>query len=166
MPPLPELIQLANDDIIASVSDQIGELHVNTDMQATIDAVLAELENLQKLGGIPGDKALILPHAVERLKELEATHAGWQEPGSLLGDLDTLKNLIGNAPNDPRYLILQSVIVRIEASLGRRPDAAAVLADLEAIKNLRGGPADATAFHDFHVLQVAFKNIWLHAFDA
>ena len=37
--------------------------------------------------------------------------------------------------------------------------------DLTALKNLRGGPADATSFHDFHVLQIAFKSVWLHAFD-
>ena len=25
--------------------------------------------------------------------------------------------------------------------------------------------ADATAFHDFHVLQIAFKSVWQHAYD-
>jgi hypothetical protein len=33
------------------------------------------------------------------------------------------------------------------------------------MRELRGGPADATAFHDFHVLQIAFKEVWLHMFD-
>jgi hypothetical protein len=33
------------------------------------------------------------------------------------------------------------------------------------IKHLKGGPADSTALHDFHVVQLAFKNVWKHAFD-
>ncbi len=49
--------------------------------------------------------------------------------------------------------------------LNARPDVSVVMDDLEAMKHLRGGPADATAFHDFHVLQIAFKNVWLHLFD-
>ena len=38
---------------------------------------------------------------------------------------------------------------------------------LEDIKKLRlkGGPADATAYHDFHSVQVAFKHVWSQAFD-
>src|SRR5439155_27315760 len=45
-------------------------------------------------------------------------------------------------------------------------DVEAVMDDLTAIKELRGGPADAVAFHDFYILQIAFKRVWLHAFDA
>ncbi len=161
-----DLIQLANDDILASVSSEISELHVYSDTQPTLDAVLKELENLLKLGGIPGDQSHILAQVVDELKKLKASNATWQHFGSVLGDLDTLKNLMAAMPKDPKYLILQSVVTRIDAARNHRPDAAAVLSDLDAIKNLRGGPADATAFHDFHVLQVAFKNIWIHAFDA
>lgn len=65
---------------------------------------------------------------------------------------------------------LDDELVRIVAMtrrlLGARPDVAAVMGDLAAIKSLRGGPADATAFHDFNVLQIAFEDVWLHMFDS
>ena len=28
-----------------------------------------------------------------------------------------------------------------------------------------GGPADATAYHDFNVLQMASRDVWIHLFD-
>lgn len=48
--------------------------------------------------------------------------------------------------------------------LPTRPTTDILQAELDALK-LKGGPADATAFHDFHVLQVAFKHVWTQAFD-
>jgi hypothetical protein len=50
-------------------------------------------------------------------------------------------------------------------NLPSRPSAADVQKTIDALE-LRGGVADATAFHDFHVLQVAFKHVWTQAFDA
>ncbi|MEL6796314.1 MAG: hypothetical protein AAFO89_05765, partial [Planctomycetota bacterium] len=49
-------------------------------------------------------------------------------------------------------------------TLPARPDQARVQ---EAINRLQltGGPADTTAFHDFHVLQVAFEHVWTEAFS-
>jgi hypothetical protein len=47
---------------------------------------------------------------------------------------------------------------------GKRPTLDDLRKDLEAFRP-KGGPADATAFHDFNVLQVAFKHVWAHAFD-
>ena len=71
------------------------------------------------------------------------------------------------ATDKPELLaIVQSLIDGTTKLLARRPDVTAVLDDLAAMKELRGGPADAVAFHDFHVLQMAFKDVWLHAFDA
>jgi len=72
---------------------------------------------------------------------------------------------MANRPDDPKARILESVKAQIEAQLKYRPDVSSVLRDLDAIKNLKGGPADATAFHDFNVLQIAFENVWVHAFD-
>lgn len=60
---------------------------------------------------------------------------------------------------------ITSVIALTRRLLNARPDVTSVMDDLTAMKHLRGGPADATAFHDFHVLQIAFKNVWLHLFD-
>lgn len=45
-----------------------------------------------------------------------------------------------------------------------RPGIKDISDELEAL-DLKGGPADAIAFHDFHVLQMAFKHVWAQAFD-
>lgn len=50
-----------------------------------------------------------------------------------------------------------------------RPQSA--ISELEKVKQavnkleLSGGPANVTAFHDFHTLQIAFKDVWTSAFD-
>ncbi|QEA39101.1 hypothetical protein FGL86_08465 [Pistricoccus aurantiacus] len=49
-------------------------------------------------------------------------------------------------------------------ALPSRPDQQKVREAVQSLK-LEGGPADATAYHDFHVLQVAFKHVWTEAFD-
>lgn len=61
---------------------------------------------------------------------------------------------------------LLTEIANVRRIMSYRPNVEAVMADLEIMKNLKGGPADAVSYHDFHVLQMAFKSIWLHAFDA
>ncbi|MBC8066763.1 MAG: hypothetical protein IAG13_00390 [Deltaproteobacteria bacterium] len=49
-------------------------------------------------------------------------------------------------------------------ALGLRPGQDEVNASLHQLE-LKGGPADVVAFHDFHVLQVAFRHVWTQAFD-
>ncbi len=49
-------------------------------------------------------------------------------------------------------------------ALPRRPDVQAVQGDVQSLE-LKGGPADVPAFHDFTVLQIAFKHVWTEAFD-
>lgn len=168
--PTPQSIITANGDILASVSEQIKELHPGVETQAEVAAILKELQNLQSLGGVPGDtNSTILGDAISQVANIQNGTTTWQDSGGLLGDLDTLKNLVAGAPPDdpkyPIYNILASVITQIEELLNYRPDVASVLSDLDALKSLKGGPADAIAFHDFNVLQIAFENIWLHAFD-
>jgi hypothetical protein len=46
----------------------------------------------------------------------------------------------------------------------KRADAGTLGARLDALE-LRGGPADAVAYHDFHSLQIAFRNVWRRVFD-
>lgn len=47
---------------------------------------------------------------------------------------------------------------------GSRPDQGAVQKHVEEL-TLRGGPADAPAYYDFHHLQIAFDHVWTEAFD-
>lgn len=73
---------------------------------------------------------------------------------------------VAKAALDVLAAALAALVGRVRKLLGRRPDVASIMANLQAIKQLQGGPADAEAFHDFHTLQVAFRHVWLHAFDA
>jgi len=49
-------------------------------------------------------------------------------------------------------------------SLQPRPDQATVQKQVNDLE-LRGGPADAPAYYDFHHLQIAFDHVWTETFD-
>src|SRR5215510_4296972 len=119
---IPQAITTANGDILASVSEQIKELHPGVEAQTEVAAVLKELQNLQSLGGVPGDgNNAILGDAISQLTNIQNGKATWRDSGGVLGDLDTLKNLLAATPNDPKYKILASVINQIERLLNYRP---------------------------------------------
>jgi hypothetical protein len=61
--------------------------------------------------------------------------------------------------------LVASTITQVRSLLNYRPDVGAVMDDLAAVKTLTGGPADATAYHDFYVLQLATRDVWMHLFD-
>lgn len=46
----------------------------------------------------------------------------------------------------------------------RRANEKDIRSVIEAFE-LKGGPADATSYHDFHRLQIAFENVWTEIFD-
>ncbi len=50
------------------------------------------------------------------------------------------------------------------AATGTRPDAAAVQKTVSELR-IGSGPADVTAFHDYHNLQIAFDHVWKHFVD-
>lgn len=73
------------------------------------------------------------------------------------------------SPEEAESIILDRVVGQIDqlqpaGTIGVRQDLADLKASLKELR-LTGGPADATAFHDFHDLQVAFKHVWAHAFS-
>jgi hypothetical protein len=155
-----------NSEIMAGVLEQIKDLQPDIEKKLEIDAVLEELNNLNNLiGGSPNDQINnILATAINKVSQIQSGAKSQSDFGPVLGDLDTLSKLIDVNTDDTNKKILSSVIAQIKKLLNYRPDVQAVLGDIEAIK-LKGGPADATAFHDFHVLQIAFENIWLQLFD-
>ena len=59
---------------------------------------------------------------------------------------------------------VQGQLADLPVELAKRPVIEDVHVDLDALE-IKGGPADATAFHDFHVVQLAFKQVWLQAFS-
>jgi hypothetical protein len=68
----------------------------------------------------------------------------------------------------PRYVaaLLETTVPHDAAPLPlqSRPNQRTVQERVEGLE-LRGGPADAPAYYDFHHLQIAFDHVWTEAFD-
>lgn len=72
--------------------------------------------------------------------------------------------------DDAEQHILDRVIGQVaelssvrEAELPIRPDIQQIQERVAAL-TIKSGPADSTAYHDFHVLQLAFKHVWMELF--
>jgi hypothetical protein len=162
-------IQAALNDIRESVTTQIDDLHPAMGLQFNVDMILTELGNLNTgFGGMPADLASdIITDTINKVTAIKANNTGKTEFAAVLGNLDSLVAIFKDDSSKSEAIdITTRIFSRIVQSLNSRPDVTAILGDLQAIKELKGGPADATAFHDFHVLQMAFKNTWVHAVDA
>jgi hypothetical protein len=175
----------ANGDVLASVVQQIKELQPGLEKQVEIAAILADLQRLKQLvDNFPADASLnqLLEGSnkgiIDEVKQIQSGAALLSDFGKVLVDLYSLqqalapkiqewldKQLATDSDKEQLDALTLQLTIRVRQLLNYRPDVAAILEDLTAIKNLRGGPADATAFHDFHVLQLAFRSVWLHAFD-
>lgn len=101
-------------------------------------------------------------------KAVEAALATPTEPSTPSTPTDDVEALV--TKDSATAMILDRVVGQVhelaQARLqqGQRPTIEDLKRDLEAFRPT-GGPADATAFHDFNVLQVAFKHVWTNAFD-
>jgi hypothetical protein len=178
---VPESVILeANKHVVASVKEQIRELQPGLQNQVEIANISAELTRLQKQLQplITGALDSVLAQVIQDVAAIQSGQKSLSDFGLVLADLyllqqsleDELQALldtveITKAEKENLESVLLNVIVRTKQILGTRPDVNAVMDDLAAMKNLRGGPADATALHDFHVLQIAFESVWMHAFD-
>jgi hypothetical protein len=177
---LDPIITDGHQQVLASVEDQIRELQPTLQRQAEIAAVATSLARLETAltNAIVGFSNVSLDRAIELVDDIKAGQAPLSDLGSVLVDLSLLQESlqqrlqemldsvqISRADSDTIESMLVAAISRVKQLLNTRPDVATIMDDLTALKNLRGGPADATSFHDFHVLQIAFKNVWLHAFD-
>lgn len=95
--------------------------------------------------------------------------------GSTPSDDTPSDNATGNASAKKNALgdiVLDRVIGQIQAlqsgdtlSIEKRPEQDEIQSQLDKLK-LKGGPSDVPAFHDFHVLEVAFRDVWIHAFSS
>jgi hypothetical protein len=168
----------ARDHLIEVVDEQIRK---QTNLPELGLATLAAL--LDELGGLslPADSPVqaIASQQLDLVEEIQKGTQPLSELGGLLVRLYALRrdltpylqawlstNQITAGVSISLDSLLVKTITQTRELLSARPDVTAVMDDLSAMKHLRGGPADATAFHDFHVLQIAFKNVWLHMFDA
>jgi len=160
--------QTADPDVLGAVTAQIAELEAPAiDKLVKTQAVLQTLRNLQPLlGGQPADPPNVLVASlIQDVDGIANKKQPLQDFGIVLANLDNLVLLIPATVGSAVLQMITDVGVQIRTLLNSRPDVQAVLNDLEALKHLRGGPADATAFHDFNVLQMAFKSVWQHAYD-
>jgi hypothetical protein len=170
----------ANSRVLASVEEQIRELQPALQKQVEIAGIAAELARLQKQlqNVITGFSDGALEDAIELVEEIKAGNKDLSYFGNVLADLYSLQQSLDNRleglldtmqitkyDKDNLEGMLLNAIIQVRQLLNTRPDVSAVMDDLTALKNLRGGPADATAFHDFHVLEMAFESVWMHAFD-
>src|SRR5262245_25248505 len=174
----------ANGHVLASVEEQIRELQPGLQKRADVAVITAQLNQSQKLVGQWSDASLTqdLTAIINDVRDIETGLQSGQKSlsdfGAVLAKLYALQGSVDikvqdllnarqitNADKEDAHGILLNVIVHVRRMLNGRPDVTAIMDDLTAMKQLRGGPADATAFHDFHVLQLAFESVWMHAFD-
>src|SRR5438876_404877 len=186
MPTNPDPADTAQSHVLSSVEEQIRDLQPTLDKQVEIAGILAELNRLNKLITDASLKQLLQNNNNDGIIDKVAQIQAGKQPGSqsipatlsdfggILVDLYSLQPQIQGwldqqqatiADRDQLEGVLLSVIIQVRQLLNYRPDVGAIMDDLTAIKHLRGGPADAVAFHDFHVLQLAFRSVWVHAFD-
>ena len=173
-------VAATNGDVLASVAEQIRELQPAAQHEVEIANIAAELLRLQQQlhGATVAFSDGALDDAVQLVDAIMSGHKDLSDLGNVLIDLyavqqpmiDRLQGLldgmqISTYEKENLESLLSDSIDQVRQLLNRRPDVSAVMDDLTALKNLRGGPADATAFHDFHVLAVAFESVWMHAFD-
>jgi hypothetical protein len=173
--------------ILASLQAELSDLQPTLSNMTAIAGLLADLSHLSTLVAadaaqpVPlasiiadvqsiqnGTKPNAAPNAapevatmsdfgpvLEHLYLLQAQLQVWVTQQSTLteGDQTSILALVANT------------ISQVRSLLDYRPDVGAVMDDLAAVKTLMGGPADATAYHDFNVLQIATRDVWIHLFD-
>ncbi len=108
------------------------------------------------------------------MDELHARHAQRQLQDTMPApDEDTPVEPPGDGGiGDPRRFVTERVLGQLaelpELQVAR---SRSTIDELQKIKDtinrleLSGGPANVTAFHDFHTLQLAFEDVWTAAFD-
>jgi len=174
------LIVDANKHVLASVEEQIRELQPALQRQVEIAGIAAALARLQQQlhNLVAGFADTDLDDAIQQVDDIKSGQKDLSSFGKVLVDLYALQQSVGDRlaglldsmqitryDKDNLESMVVNTIIQVRAVLNSRPDVSAVMDDLTALKNLRGGPADATAFHDFHVLEMAFESVWMHAFD-
>ena len=188
---MPTTVNSVNDIVLTAVGAQLSDLRPVVGEQAELADLYGKLSTLLAMmdgaHGIPLDGSLTAvlqtPTPVEtgvlnRLKPLVEGNGSISDLGGILISLYALQQHLrmqtvdwltaGTAtPTDAASVVdaVTSAIVQVRRLLKYRPDVGAIMDDLSAVKSLSGGPADVVAFHDFNVLQLAFRSVWMHAFN-
>ena len=158
-------------EVLASLKAQLTELQPQLLNLGQIVALTASLNRLKALLlalGPPADSlANKLSDAIDQIPKRDGDLSAF---GDVLAGLyavqqDLMNVSMVSADLDTAQSLLIGAISQVRQLLNYRPDIGAILDDLAAVKRLSGGPADATSFHDFNVLQLAFRDVWMHAFS-
>jgi hypothetical protein len=183
MPDLEVRAEAVSGEVLSALEQQIDELQAPSAFAVELASLSAEVAQFGALlAALPVHDATIDATVSTTVRPTIAGVLDGTLPrvtlAKLLAELYTLEQTLGTtmdawigggkvtiADREKARNSLLRIIAGAKQLLTSRPDVKSVMDDLEALKELRGGPADATAFHDFHCLQVAFKHVWLHAFD-
>ena len=102
---------------------------------------MEELDNLDVLiGGKANDPVSdILTDIIDAVTDIQDGKKSKQHLAIVMGDLESLKHLISEDYPVKAVNLLAAIISRVLQLLNHRPDVMAIMGDLEAIKNLKGG---------------------------
>jgi len=160
IPEIPMRLMLT-PDFLASFGIDPGDLEAG----ATVEVPVCDL--LAKKG---------LAAELTRVRGLLDEHAANRRANSVVksdeSEVDP-EDEVDTSPDSEAFAYIQE---RILGQVSELPDleqakSYSTIDELEKIKatinklELSGGPANVTAFHDFHTLQVAFEDVWTAAFE-
>jgi hypothetical protein len=158
-------------EVLAALKAQLTELQPQLLNLGQIVALKASLNRLKTLltGLLPAGDTLLtdLGTVIAGISGVDGDLSSFGDALAKLYDIQQrLTNAqLAAAELDVAQSLLVGAISQVRQLLNYRPDIGAILDDLAAVKRLSGGPADATSFHDFNVLQIAFRDVWMHAFS-
>src|SRR5450755_2232198 len=159
-------------EVLAALKAQLTELQPQLLNLGQIVALTASLNRLKALLSSVAAPADTLSNQLNTIiGQIPGKDDDLSKFGEVLSGLYAVQQGLANAPMvsadlDMAQSLLIGAISQVRQLLNYRPDIGAILDDLAAVKRLSGGPADATSFHDFNVLQLAFRDVWMHAFRA
>jgi hypothetical protein len=170
-------------NILASLQAELSDLQPTLSNMTAIAGLLADLNHLSTLVAADAAQPVPLASIVADVQSIQngtkpnaaPEVATMSDFGPVLEHLYLLQaqlqvwvtqqSTLTEGDQSSILALVASTISQVRSLLNYRPDVGAVMDDLAAVKTLMGGPADATAYHDFNVLQIATRDVWIHLFD-
>ena len=148
----------AADVAVADLNDVLAQRRDRSDLSRTrsvLEACEAEREMRRLLAAAASTHAT---HVIDAAKEGSAFAL---DPTVAEAQRVLQSRLLGQVANLP---LADSSLLLDKLRQTTRADASTLQQRLDSME-LRGGPADAVAYHDFHSLQIALRSIWRRVFD-
>jgi len=152
---------------------KIQELLFKKEMDNGVNAILFSNNPISKycIQKSTEEKCAAIHTGIMEEEEGEHHHGGSSGNGSTNGNGTTTTNATGISDTDIS-LYLEKILVSKNTEQfhangtykSNRPDDKSVQAKVDSF-SLQKGPADTTAFYDFHSLQIAFQHVWQQLLD-